>query len=263
MYPRKQRDINLGFTLVELLVVIAIIALLAAILFPVFARAREKARQTTCLSNEKQLVLGVLQYTADYDECLVPITGGSAPHWTLLIFPNVNNYAVYKCPDDNGFNDMPPIAGWPYGDRISYGMNIKLSPAVGGNLYRGISLSTINWPAELCLFVEDSLSVVAGQSAGYNGIMDRGILNPTDIGYANAWYACASAAGCFAPTVDDASLGTNPTNADFGTPYARHSGGANVAFTDGHAHWMTYSSLYVPPTGTTPANFRLWHPDAL
>lgn len=59
-----------GFTLIELLVVIAIIAILAAILFPVFARAREKARQTSCLSNLKQLALGVLMYTQDYDEIL-------------------------------------------------------------------------------------------------------------------------------------------------------------------------------------------------
>ena len=248
-----------GFTLIELLVVIAIISLLAAILFPVFATAREKARQTVCLSNEKQLVLAVLQYNADYDETMVPIAGAYVPHWTLLIFPNVKNYAVYKCPNDNGFNDMPPFAAWPYGDRISYGMNIKLSKSVGGNLYAGTPLSAINWPAELCLFVEDSLSVVPGQSAGYKGIMDRGGM---DVGYSNAWYASAAAGG-FTPTVDDASTGTFATNADFATPYTRHSGGANVAFVDGHAHWTTYSALYVPPVGTTPANFRLWHPDAL
>jgi len=59
---------RIGFTLIELLVVIAIIAILAAILFPVFARAREKARQTNCLSNVKQIMLGVLQYAQDYDE---------------------------------------------------------------------------------------------------------------------------------------------------------------------------------------------------
>jgi prepilin-type N-terminal cleavage/methylation domain-containing protein len=58
-----------GFTLIELLVVIAIIAILAAILFPVFARAREKARQTSCVSNLKQVALASLMYTQDYDEC--------------------------------------------------------------------------------------------------------------------------------------------------------------------------------------------------
>ena len=63
-----------GFTLIELLVVIAIIAILAAILFPVFARAREKARQTACLNNVKQLSLAVMQYTQDYDEILPACT---------------------------------------------------------------------------------------------------------------------------------------------------------------------------------------------
>jgi prepilin-type N-terminal cleavage/methylation domain-containing protein len=62
------RNTKLGFTLIELLVVIAIIAILAAILFPVFAKVREKARQTTCTSNEKQIGLGILQYVQDYDE---------------------------------------------------------------------------------------------------------------------------------------------------------------------------------------------------
>ena len=52
------------------------------------------------------------------------------------------------------------------------------------------------------------------------------------------------------------------TYADFATPYARHNGGANVAYTDGHVKWVTYNNLYNPPAGTTPANFRLWHPNA-
>jgi prepilin-type N-terminal cleavage/methylation domain-containing protein len=71
MVPRASRSIT-GFTLIELLVVIAIIAILAAILFPVFAQAREKARATTCLSNEKQLGIGVLMYSEDYDESIPP-----------------------------------------------------------------------------------------------------------------------------------------------------------------------------------------------
>src|SRR5690349_4121179 len=68
---RKER-IEKGFTLIELLVVIAIIAILAAILFPVFAQAREKARQTTCLSNTKQMGLGLMMYAQDYDETMTP-----------------------------------------------------------------------------------------------------------------------------------------------------------------------------------------------
>lgn len=100
-----------GFTLIELLVVIAIIAILAAILFPVFARAREKARQSSCLSNVKQLMLGTLMYTQDYDEMLVPyITNPAGEYaggqtylgWTYLIEPYVKNEQVFICPSKSG-----------------------------------------------------------------------------------------------------------------------------------------------------------------
>ncbi|MGM0494536.1 MAG: DUF1559 domain-containing protein [Armatimonadota bacterium] len=102
-----------GFTLIELLVVIAIIAILAAILFPVFARAREKARQTSCLSNLKQIMLGTLMYTQDYDE-RTPPHGYFAPDpplapryndsrgaywdWPVLIEPYTMNREIYECP---------------------------------------------------------------------------------------------------------------------------------------------------------------------
>jgi len=95
-----------GFTLIELLVVIAIIAILAAILFPVFAQAREKARQTSCLSNEKQLALGMLQYAQDYDETY-PIGMQSDGDWQPINFywpgkiqPYVKNFQVFGCPSD-------------------------------------------------------------------------------------------------------------------------------------------------------------------
>ena len=244
-----------GFTLVELLVVIAIIAILAAILFPVFARAREKARQTTCASNEKQLALGILQYNADYDEQMVPITGAAYVHWPLLVYSYVKSYDIYSCPDDKGYNNIRTSI---YGDRESYGMNIKLSTYVTATtLYTGIPISKINYPADLLLFVEDNLSVVAGEACGYGGSTNLG---GTNIGYSNVWYATAAAGG-LTPTVDS-QYNAPTTFADWGSPYARHSGGANVAFVDGHVHWTTFNGMYVPPTGTTPANFRLWHPDA-
>ena len=94
-----------GFTLIELLVVIAIIAILAAILFPVFARAREKARQSSCQSNEKQLALGMLMYVQDYDERL-PMRwverGSDDIYIPDLIYPYVKNAQIYECPSKAG-----------------------------------------------------------------------------------------------------------------------------------------------------------------
>jgi prepilin-type N-terminal cleavage/methylation domain-containing protein/prepilin-type processing-associated H-X9-DG protein len=108
-----------GFTLIELLVVIAIIAILAAILFPVFARAREKARQTTCASNLKQLGLALIQYQQDYDEDYPTMcyqAGNYYGHgWATAIYPFAKTTAVYQCPDD------------PYvGPKISYALNMAL-----------------------------------------------------------------------------------------------------------------------------------------
>ena len=88
-----------GFTLIELLVVIAIIAILAAILFPVFAQAREKARATSCLSNEKQIGLAFVQYTQDFDE-YYPSTAQYGTGWLHTIYPYVKSYGVFQCPDD-------------------------------------------------------------------------------------------------------------------------------------------------------------------
>jgi len=89
-----------GFTLIELLVVIAIIAILAAILFPVFARAREKARQSSCLSNLKQLGLAFLQYAQDYDETMVSGSGyqGNSINWQYKVAPYIKNIQIYSCP---------------------------------------------------------------------------------------------------------------------------------------------------------------------
>jgi len=93
-----------GFTLIELLVVIAIIAILAAILFPVFAQAREKARQTTCLSNLKQVGTGMLMYTQDYDETFpynrfIGSGGATWFNWKYAILPYIKNQQIYECPN--------------------------------------------------------------------------------------------------------------------------------------------------------------------
>lgn len=93
-----------AFTLIELLIVIAIIAILAAILFPAFAQAREKARQTACASNTRQLSYGVLMYAQDYDETLVPTAIASESDngtlWPVLVHPYIKNEQVRRCPSD-------------------------------------------------------------------------------------------------------------------------------------------------------------------
>lgn len=102
MKPSQSRQ---AFTLIELLVVIAIIAILAAILFPVFARARENARRSSCQSNLKQIGLGMLQYAQDYDEKVVDTDyGNGAYSWRDAIYPYVKSEQIFMCPSDSGTN---------------------------------------------------------------------------------------------------------------------------------------------------------------
>jgi prepilin-type N-terminal cleavage/methylation domain-containing protein/prepilin-type processing-associated H-X9-DG protein len=98
-------EVRKGFTLIELLVVIAIIAILAAILFPVFARARENARRASCQSNLKQIGLGVMQYSQDYDEMMLPTSnriydGAQRIPWHILVQPYVKSLQLMKCPSN-------------------------------------------------------------------------------------------------------------------------------------------------------------------
>jgi len=119
-----------AFTLIELLVVIAIIAILAAILFPVFAKVRDKARQASCASNLKQLSLGIMQYTEDNDETL-PGAALAWPNysvtWETLIYPYVKSTAVYKCPS-NPNNDINNVAS------LTSAQVQSLTGAAGANL---------------------------------------------------------------------------------------------------------------------------------
>lgn len=123
-----KRSGHLAFTLIELLVVIAIIGILVAILFPVFASARERARQTTCLSNMNQLGLALLQYVQDYDE-LMPC--GQAPRdqrgWAGQIFSYVKSTAVYKCPDDPTSDTGSGLSAESYGINENFLSSVELS----------------------------------------------------------------------------------------------------------------------------------------
>src|SRR5687768_4108149 len=105
-----------AFTLIELLVVIAIIAILAAILFPVFARAREKARQSTCLSNLKQQALALNMYADDYDERVVIGTDQfTAQFWAVKIQPYIKNEQIFNCPSNENFRGLIVTDGFEYG----------------------------------------------------------------------------------------------------------------------------------------------------
>lgn len=127
-----------GFTLIELLVVIAIIAILAAILFPVFAQAREKARAISCVSNEKQMGTAIMMYTQDYDETF-PMGLDTNWHnsWAVTTQPYIKNYGVYRCPDDTKKDQaFTWLAGWS-GIGISYGANGLIDNS-NGNVVKGV-----------------------------------------------------------------------------------------------------------------------------
>lgn len=122
-----------GFTLIELLVVIAIIAVLAAMLFPVFSRARESAKKAACASNVKQLLDASLMYATDYDRTLVPARCGRAPDslgytWCVLLQPYIENEQILRCPSD----PEPQLTRRSTDLKHSYGINYNLTFNAGG-----------------------------------------------------------------------------------------------------------------------------------
>jgi len=224
---------KLGFTLIELLVVIAIIAILAAILFPVFAKVREKARQTACLSNMKQLGLGFAQYTQDYDEtfpCGMFQASGPGTNtgngWALQVMPYVKSNAVFKCPDDNtgltaGFNEIV----------VSYAMNQYLD-SLTGNQPGTTKLAQLSAPASTVALAEVTNCVAPFMLS----TPPADSFSPT----ATGWPA-------FYPSGFNGSTGTRQyATGDMGTPFtsqaytagARHTNGANWLATDFHAKWI-------------------------
>jgi prepilin-type N-terminal cleavage/methylation domain-containing protein len=227
IYQGKERSamkFRGAFTLIELLVVIAIISILAAILFPVFAKAREKARQISCASNFRQLGLAFYQYTEDYDEQLPGDVDGAAAAgqiggWMYFkpiaaattsnvfdptkgsVYPYVKNTAIYICPDDS--------IGQHNGD--SYAINSCIEGTKGTiapNYRAGKSLAAFDSPASIMLISEE------GEQAG-------------------------TATSNFDST-DDAFI-----SLQFGNGLSdRHTGGLNVDFVDSHVKWYKVEKVH-------------------
>jgi prepilin-type N-terminal cleavage/methylation domain-containing protein/prepilin-type processing-associated H-X9-DG protein len=162
MYTRNVGKAKQGFTLIELLVVIAIIAILASILFPVFARARENARRSSCSSNLKQIGLGIMQYSQDYDE-KYPAVYSENPlrGWFYVIQPYTKSYQLFNCPSAG---TLPPYNGemWPGDEGLSYGMNV-----ISENTYPPVlSIAQVTKPSETIL-AGDSVNNVRLCPEGY------------------------------------------------------------------------------------------------
>jgi prepilin-type N-terminal cleavage/methylation domain-containing protein/prepilin-type processing-associated H-X9-DG protein len=207
MFGRKK-----GFTLIELLVVIAIIAILAAILFPVFARAREKARTATCHSNLKQMATAMLMYVQDYDERFPAAAACGAtcpPPWDLSIYPYIKNYQVFMCPSNPRNNES---AWGPY-----YGYTHVVFPTYGyNNALQQQSLASVTLPAETCLLGDSQ----------HTGLT----LGDVRTAWPKICATFASYGGC-----------TNRGTLDDAIKYAAHSDGNNRAFADGHVKWYPFS----------------------
>ncbi len=216
-----------GFTLIELLVVIAIIAILAAILFPVFGRARENARKSSCASNLKQVSLSWLQYAQDYDERVVPYSdttgsAGRAFHWPKALEPYLKSTQVLLCPSNRA------------GVNMSYTANgYLMSPATGGGLGNCSRLiGDIPLPAQSPIYIDavgwsKTYPALAFYAVGLGTKGSTQGRSHEDLTYSlNAW---------------------NNVNQVYGQPMGnRHMGGANYAFADGHVKWLKAGGLNVP-----------------
>jgi prepilin-type N-terminal cleavage/methylation domain-containing protein/prepilin-type processing-associated H-X9-DG protein len=204
-----------GFTLIELLVVIAIIAILAAILFPVFAKAREKARQTSCLNNTKQIAIAALSYAAHYDEGFAPwyyAINGTWTYYPTFYTPYVKNTQVWICPSRGGTYATTTYvmgANPHYGYSCAICQATRAQPAGSCPNWKYNFLPSIDKPAETVLMSEAA---------------------------ANDWVPT--------PGASDPSLGcariSKSTNLSGGNGYYNafpHNGGRNFVLCDGHAKW--------------------------
>ncbi len=268
----KQRR---GFTLIELLVVIAIIAILAAILFPVFQKVRENARRTSCLSNLKQIGLGVTQYNQDNEEKEPPgyYTYGGGTGWAVQVYPYIKSVNVFHCPDDSGV--------FTYASSYGINANFVIQGGAGG-APNGVSLAAFNSPAKTVMLFEVAnsggqygydLSSSAGTpgtngqagAGGYvngHGNADNGYngSSPGGLGFGNDNDPSGAGGGTQASTNGGAagvakmvyatgwlrnSLPTADASkkGEFLATTGRHTDGSNFLMADNHAKWFRGSAV--------------------
>lgn len=225
--PRSGQGRN-AFTLIELLVVIAIIAILAAILFPVFARARENARRASCISNVKQIGLGTMQYVQDYDDVYPPHfvygpDGNPYKRWPQLLDPYIKSTQVFICPSRS---DFPFTGTYDTAGHIGYGMSIWMDSS---SLGAPLSMAVIQRPAETVWVAE------------INGV------SATDVANGDGAYQCfPSFYGGINNRPSDYYGMDTETRARLAK---RHFDGTVVGWADGHAKWMKREVLEAD-TGT-------------
>jgi len=234
-----------AFTLIELLVVIAIIAILAAILFPVFAQAREKARQTSCLSNEKQLGLAMLQYIQDYDEQFPLSNLQELPGqvgWANLLEPYVKSVDVYHCPDfSEGVSEETLDQGaesttYNYNTMLGYGDEDVPKMASYIRSFSSQNLAAVQVVSQTVMLMEAfPYDASSGRPWGLGYSCSGNIVKQFSV--ANLWgNPCSNMSLNYWPKgVNwDAQLGAVQV----------HGGGGNYSFVDGHAKWYRPEALY-------------------
>ncbi len=276
-----------AFTLIELLVVIAIIAILAAILFPVFAQAREKARAISCLSNMNQLGLSMQMYVQDYDETFPywswwnSYSGGHGPSpnnvtsfWSNAIYPYVKSAGVYNCPDNNDHSTLAQTGffGWITGNLVTAGVPQALVNAPLGIIGNqtilesdwingsGTTDSALTNPAQTFLLADGTPTAESGffpQSDEPDPTNANDPRHKTIIARV-AWAICyynGAANMCGGSQDDIGNFGpyTAAQLAQFQTQ-ARHSGGENIDFADGHSKWSRDTQITVDLLWGTQAN---------
>jgi prepilin-type N-terminal cleavage/methylation domain-containing protein/prepilin-type processing-associated H-X9-DG protein len=230
----KHYKAKAAFTLIELLVVIAIIAILAAILFPVFSQARARARSSSCLSNLKQMGLALMQYTQDYDEKFPMIAYRTNPWtpWPNIVFPYVKNRQVFVCPDDQSDRNMGTL---PF--RVSYGYNFYFNRAIppATTMFVTVSQAQVSAPSTTIFMTDSGANPTPGVAPeNWPAIGKAGVANPTTI---VDWHGMNTDFGAGA-------TGAYNT-ANYAAPIQRHQGMTNVLWADFHVKARRVDQIFV------------------